>query len=285
MASRLPDQSWGGHDASSTFEHHMAIPNAAQLVLEQRVQVAQGDFKFEKVDSQWIDAPMDFEITFTNPGDNHLGVNEYGLPLVYFGFFLGHCIMCAVQRRSKQLYHEWGPLQNLTTCCVLITCAGTGLLALHWMLYGLNGSGVPLLRFAGRCLQFLARLVLLGVLLLLAEGWCIVRAEVQRKRLIITLLGALFWGQLFLLIWGGWEASSQQEEDNGLMASFRRDPASTPPLLIECMRLPRTSYELHPHSELGDSLECLRCAEPSIDDRAWSPARRRRSRPGLRVRG
>ena len=35
-------------------------------------------------------------------------------------------------------------------------------------------------------------------------------------------------GQCFLLVWGTWEvASSEEEEENGLMASFKRDPAST----------------------------------------------------------
>lgn len=47
-----------------------------------------------------------FELTFTNPpnpGGSQFGVNEYGLNLTYFVFFLGHSLLLIVQKKSRQL--------------------------------------------------------------------------------------------------------------------------------------------------------------------------------------
>ena len=80
--------------------------------------------------------------------------------------------------------------------------------------------------FGGRCLLLVAKLVLLAVLLLLAQGWTILRGEVQRRALLVGVLGGWFWFELLLLVWANVPVSSQTEEDGGFVASLGRDPAS-----------------------------------------------------------
>ena len=70
-------------------------------------------------------------------------------------------------------------------------------------------------------------------LLLLAQGWTIIRGEMQERQRIATLMATLMGATFFLLLWGLAPATNRQEEARGLAAWFWRDPASSDYLYAE----------------------------------------------------
>jgi hypothetical protein len=170
--------------------------------------------------------PIQYELTFFNLHKNHFGVNQYGINALYGTFAFLYALLLGLQLRSRRMWTEYHYLPRLVTASVAFATAGAAVLTMHWSVFGVDGVGVPFLWFGGLCLLLVAKLVLLAVLLLLAQGWTILRGEVQRRALLVGVLGGWFWFELLLLVWANVPVSSQTEEDGGFVASLGRDPAS-----------------------------------------------------------
>jgi hypothetical protein len=87
-------------------------------------------------------------------------------------------------------------------------------------------SGHPLFKFCGELATVFSRIVFVLMLVLIAQGWTILRGEVQYRRVIVGLVAAMMAGSFLLLLWGAFPASASTVDDNGALSWFLRDPAS-----------------------------------------------------------
>ncbi len=173
-----------------------------------------------------------FSLEFLNPGDNQFGTDENGLLSLYLCCTVAFGGLLAAQWHSRAIWARRadqlkGHLPRLLQFSVSCACLGAGLHSAHFLRFDFDGEGLPMLRFFAGCVQAASKLVFATVLLLLAQGWTIVRAEVQHRALLMGLMQALMLSTLALLCWGSWPATPRQEEAAGLAAWVKRDPASS----------------------------------------------------------
>eukprot|EP01043_Picozoa_sp_COSAG02_P009847 COSAG02_NODE_339_length_24201_cov_45.538462_8_plen_511_part_00 len=173
-----------------------------------------------------------FSLEFLNAADDQFGTDEDGLLPLYLCFTVAFGGLLAMQWRSRTLWarhtkHLKGHLPRLLQFSVSCACLGAGLHSAHYLLFHFDGGGFPMLRFTAGCVQAASKLVFVMVLLLLAQGWTIVRAEVQHRALLVGLMQALVLSTFALLCWGSWPATAKQEVADGMAAWLKRDPASS----------------------------------------------------------
>jgi hypothetical protein len=173
-----------------------------------------------------------YRLEFLNPGDDQFGADEDGLLILYLFFVVAFGGLLAVQWRSRALWahrtrHLTGHLPRMLQFSVSCALLGAGQHFVHFFTFSLDGEGDTALRFFAGCAQSASKLVFAIVLLLMAQGWTIVRAEVQHRTLLMGLAQALVLSTFALLCWGSWPATTMQEEADGLAAWLKRDPASS----------------------------------------------------------
>jgi hypothetical protein len=173
-----------------------------------------------------------YELEFLNEGDNQFGTDEDGLLSLVLWFMLVTGGLLAAQFRSRVLWmrrakHLQGKLPRLLQLSMSSATLGCGLFVIHYYTFSADGVGMPLLRFCAGCALAASKLVFVLVLLLLGQGWTILRADVQQRGAILGLMALLTLSTFCLLIWGSWPATARQEEADGFAAWLKRDPASS----------------------------------------------------------
>lgn len=173
---------------------------------------------------------ISYDVHFQNSGGtwkNQFGVNEQGLNWLYGVFFIAYLGLIWLQFYSRSIYRHEHHLPKLLSIVLVAEGVSAFLFALHYLTYTFDGAGLPLIKFFGENFQALSKLVMVLLLVLIAQGWTIVRAEIQDRQLIVGMMGALLFGTFFILLWGEYPATSQQEEDDGFLSWLGRDAAST----------------------------------------------------------
>jgi hypothetical protein len=173
---------------------------------------------------------ISIKVTLQNPGDSwhsEFGVNEQGLNTLYLVFFVAYCVLCGLQLYSSKLYRLNFHLPKMLTKVLLIEWISTVLFCAHFLTYTSDGVGWPLAKFFAEVLQALSQLVMLLLLVLLAQGWTIVRQEVQQKELLKVMICVLGLSTFLILLWGEYPADTEDEREGGLHTWMGRDAAST----------------------------------------------------------
>lgn len=175
---------------------------------------------------------VQYRLEFLNEADNQFGTDEDGLLSLYLCGTLAMASLLGVQWRSRVLWmarakHLAGQLPRLLQLSCSCATLGCGLFFAHYLVFSVDGNGLPWLRFCAGCAQAASKLVLVLVLLLLGQGWTILRAQVQQLELLLALIAALSFVTFSLLVWGSWPATPRQEEAGGVAAWLKRDPASS----------------------------------------------------------
>ena len=145
-----------------------------------------------------------YKVTFQNPS-SEFGVNEQGLNWLYGVFLLAYVVLVGIQFYSRSLqfsgrrYNQLPKLLTTVLVAELVSCLS---FSVHFMTFTFDGEGFPLIAFFAENAQAFSKLVMVLLLVLLAQGWTIVRAEVQDRRLIVGLMLSLLLGTFVLLLWG-----------------------------------------------------------------------------------
>lgn len=71
-----------------------------------------------------------------------------------------------------------------------------------------------------------SKIIMLLLLLLLAQGWTILRGEVQFRRVIVAIIAAMFGVSSVMLVWGAFPASASTESEGNAGSALERDPTS-----------------------------------------------------------
>ena len=88
------------------------------------------------------------------------------------------------------------------------------------------GVGHPFLKFVAELGVVAAHTMLVLMLTLIAQGWTILRSEVQYRNLLLAMLASLGGFSFLLLWWGAFPASAATEAADGFGAFVWRDPTS-----------------------------------------------------------
>jgi hypothetical protein len=174
---------------------------------------------------------VSYSLTFKNRGGawrRQMGVNEQGLNLLYSACFMVYvCLVGAQWFVLRTCYRYDHHLPKLLALVLGAEALSALLFSVHFLTFTHDGVGHPLLRFCAECWQATSKLLMALLLLLIAQGWSIIRADVQHRAALFGGLGLLWVATLLVLVWGEFPASSQEEEDHGVMARLGRDAAST----------------------------------------------------------
>lgn len=117
----------------------------------------------------------------------HYSADEfYILPILMVYGFLNLLLLimtfrCAVQLRSRQLLHT---TFKLLWSSVLLQTFGVFFLSLSYLLYGMNGYGLPNGKLLGRVLESASEITFLLLLILLAKGYTVTRARLRQMSTI-----------------------------------------------------------------------------------------------------
>lgn len=230
-------------------DHHPISDCAARgtyATCDGRIPVTPGTFTFTRTirqvtrDRTWYIAlakqdcgPIDnieYEVHFTNRDKDWMeefGVNERGLNILYPAFMIAYCALYWTQYRSRKLYKHEHHLPKLLSGVLAAEWLSTVLFSFHFLTYMHDGIGHPLCRFFAEVAQAASKLIMALLLILVAQGWTIIRSEVENRDAIFYGLGSLGFLTLVVLVWGEYPASSQSEEDSSFLRWFERDAAST----------------------------------------------------------
>ena len=88
------------------------------------------------------------------------------------------------------------------------------------------GVGHPFLKFVAELGVVAAHTMLVLMLTLIAQGWTILRSEVQYRNLLLAMVASLGGFSFLLLWWGAFPASAATEAADGFGAFVWRDPTS-----------------------------------------------------------
>jgi hypothetical protein len=171
-----------------------------------------------------------YDIHFTNPGgwvDREFGVNEQGLAGLYIFFLLAYVGLIALQRRSRKLTRRNYELPQMLTAVLGTACLSCFLFTVHFVIYTFDGDGEPLLKFFAELVQAASQLIMLLMLVLLAQGWTVVRMEMQSRPMLIAGMAVLGTCTFFVLLWGEYPTASQDQRDQSTAEWLGRDAAST----------------------------------------------------------
>ena len=183
---------------------------------------------------------ISFKLTFQNSGGawkREFGVNEQGLNLLYGIFLLAYLGLIGLQFYSRSMYRYYHHLPKLLMTVLTAEGFSCFLFTIHFLTYTFDGEGLPLIKFFAECAQAFSKLVLVLLLVLVAQGWTVVRAEVQYRRVTVGMMLGLTFATLVLLIWGEYPLSSQTAESSTALKWLGRDPAST-----KCARRPPSPF-------------------------------------------
>lgn len=173
-------------------------------------------------------ADVSYSIHFQNDGKwREFGVNEQGLNILYPVFLVAYLAILGLQLQSRSMYRHGHHLPKLLTIVLATEAVSALLFTVHFLSFASNGVGTPVLRFFAELAQACSKLVFSALLILIGQGWTIIRAEVQHRSLIAWTMGAVFMSSFLLLLWGEYPASPQAEADAGFAAWLGRDAAST----------------------------------------------------------
>ncbi len=151
---------------------------------------------------------------------------------MYIVFMIAYVLLCAAQMYSRTMYRYTHHLPRLFTISLATQTLATIFFTIHYLSFMLGGeeddksSGHPLFKFFGELTTVFSRIVFVLMLVLIAQGWTILRGEVQYRRMIVGLVATMMAGSFLLLLWGAFPASASTETDNGALSWFLRDPAS-----------------------------------------------------------
>jgi len=161
---------------------------------------------------------------------SEFGANEQGLVIMYIVFMFAYLLLFAAQICSRTFYKFTHPLPRLFTASLTSQTLATVFFTVHYLSFMLDGdgdsSGHPLLKFCGEVATVFSKIVLVLMLVLIAQGWTILRGEVQYRRVIVGLVLTMMGSSFFLLLWGALPASATTVTDNGAGSWFLRDPTS-----------------------------------------------------------
>jgi len=182
---------------------------------------------------------VNWRIHFANGGGrvwSEFGANEQGLVIMYIVFMLAYFLLCGAQIYSRTIYRYTHHLPRLFTASLASQTFATIFFTIHYFSFMMGGepkeddmnyaSGHPLFKFFGELATVFSRIVFVLMLVLIAQGWTILRGEVQYRRVIVGLIASMTAGSFLLLLWDVFTASASTEADNGALSWFLRDPAS-----------------------------------------------------------
>ena len=131
-------------------------------------------------------ASMEYDVTLTNPGGNHLPADEMWLPSTYTFMFIvmlihiGYCL--------NQLSNAYASHQKIH---LVVKLLGTAYLLqlfsllfemIHLFLVSMSGSSVFMIDFLSELMEGVSGLVISFVLICLACGWTLVEEEADTKK-------------------------------------------------------------------------------------------------------
>lgn len=172
-------------------------------------------------------ADVSFELHFQNSGGTELGVNEQGLSVLYPVFLVAYLIVLGLQFHSRSMYRHGHHLPKILTIVLATEAVSALLFTVHFLMFATDGRGTPVLRFFAELAQALSKVLFSALLILVAQGWTIIRAEVKHRPLLAWTFGALLASTFLIVLWGEYPVSSQAAADAGFLAWLGRDAAST----------------------------------------------------------
>jgi hypothetical protein len=174
-------------------------------------------------------APVSYKLTFLNRGGQlwkQFGVDEQGLNLLYLVYMVAFLILVGLQIYSRTIYKHYHHLPKVLTAAISMQLLSILCFVFHYWTYTFDGEGSPFFKFFGEVFQALSKVVFILMLVLISQGWTILRSEVQARQFIVGLGAIFFVTSMLLVCWSAYPASSSQHEE-GFIGFFERDPAST----------------------------------------------------------
>jgi len=138
--------------------------------------------------------------------NEEFGVNETGINTTYLIFFFIYLVMVlthsvGVQRLSRENGGAVHNIVKLFTASLWTQFFCIFFYIIHYGVYGDNGVGVPGANQFATFLEAIARISLILVLILLAQGWTISAEAIQHRMAIAAAIFLLFIFYLALIIW------------------------------------------------------------------------------------
>jgi hypothetical protein len=139
--------------------------------------------------------------------DWEFGVDERGMNVLFLFFFIFYlAYYCLHAYALKELLSMNGTIHQfiiLFTGITVFSFVAVFLAMYHWTSYGGNGVGHPVLNDIGTIIDTFARILFMGLLMFLSEGWTIsqVSLPTRSKTVIIGSLSFTFIMYTLLLIW------------------------------------------------------------------------------------
>ena len=151
---------------------------------------------------------------------------------MYVVFMLAYFVLCSAQIYSRTIYEFTHHLPRLFTASLASQTLATVFFSVHYLSFTYGGhegdksSGHPLFKFCGELATAFSKIVMVLMLVLIAQGWTILRGEVQHRRVILGLMASMMGGTFLLLVWGAFPASASSEAEDGASSWVLRDPTS-----------------------------------------------------------
>ena len=131
-------------------------------------------------------APMTYEVTLLNPGDNHLPADEMWMPTFYailLAMMVGHIGYCLnLLSASYETHSKVLLIVKLLGVAYVLQFVSLLFEELHLVATVLSGRGVFAIDFLSELLEGMSCLVLSFVLICLACGWTLVEEDADAKK-------------------------------------------------------------------------------------------------------
>jgi hypothetical protein len=154
-------------------------------------------YEIEMLNNQQGWPSSEIQFGFDENGIQYLYVIYFVIFILYF-FAHGYALF-----KLRELNGTIHQFILIFTFIAVIEFVSVGLFMVHWFRYGSDGMGIPLLSDIGTLLDFVSRVLFMGLLMFLAEGWTITEftLSARSKKIIVGSLSCTAFLYSMLLVW------------------------------------------------------------------------------------